>query len=99
MSRVMSCIISRSLAAVCVAILLGAVGAADQASAQAGCQPTLTQPCAKVPDKAGRQPSARTDAARSDDADEPKDHTPRIKLDKDTEFKFGAGGIGLGRKF
>ncbi len=92
----MSCIVSRVLAVLCFAICLGAAG---KASAQAGCQPTLTQPCAKISDKAGGQPSARKDAAQSDDADEPKDHSPRIKLDKDTEFKFGTGGIGLGRKF
>ena len=34
-----------------------------------------------------------------DDSNEPKDHSPRIPLDKDTTFQFGTGGIGLGRKF
>ncbi len=95
----MSCIASRSLAAVCVAISLAALGAAGKASAQAGCQPTLTQPCAKTPDRANDQASRTKGAARPDNGSEPKDHSPRIQLDKDTEFKFGTGGIGLGRKF
>ena len=69
------------------------------AFAQAGCQPTLTQPCAKTPNKPGNQPSQRTNAARADDTNEPVDHSARIKVDRDTEFKFGTGGIGLGRKF
>jgi hypothetical protein len=89
----------RMLAALSVAIVLAALGAADQAAAQAGCQPTLTQPCAKPSAKTTGQPPARKSAAESDDTNEPKDHSPRIKLDPDTDFKFGAGGLGLQRKF
>ena len=90
MSRVM-------LAVLCVLAL--AIPGASGALAQAGCQPTLTQPCAKVPNKSSNQPSQRANAARTDDTNEPVDHSARIKVDRDTEFKFGTGGIGLGRKF
>ena len=82
-----------------VAGLAFAIPGASGAFAQAGCQPTLTQPCAKTPNKPGNQPSQRTNAARADDTNEPVDHSARIKVDRDTEFKFGTGGIGLGRKF
>jgi hypothetical protein len=83
------------------AIVLATLGVGGQASAQSGCQPTITQPCATAPDKRAAErpgvPAARRpDAAQSD---EPKDHSPRIKLDRDTDFKFGTGGIGIGRKF
>ena len=84
------------------AIVLTTLGFAGEASAQSGCQPTITQPCAVAPDKKtsdkpGTGPAARRpDSAQSD---EPKDHSPRIKLDRDTDFKFGTGGIGIGRKF
>ena len=33
------------------AIVLATVGVGGQASAQSGCQPTITQPCATAPDK------------------------------------------------
>ena len=92
----MSTIISRILPALSAAMLLAA---ADEAMAQAGCQPTLMQPCAKASSKTTTQPPARKSAAESDDANEPKDHSPRIKLDQDTDFKFGTGGLGLQRKF
>ena len=85
------------------AIVLATVGVGGQASAQSGCQPTITQPCATAPDKrAAEKPGVAGPAARRPDAaqsDEPKDHSPRIKLDRDTDFKFGTGGIGIGRKF
>ena len=85
------------------AIVLATLGIAGQASAQGGCQPTITQPCATAPDKrAAERPGVPSPAARRPDAaqsDEPKDHSPRIKLDRDTDFKFGTGGIGIGRKF
>jgi hypothetical protein len=87
------------LPAFAAAIVLAALAAADQAAAQAGCQPTLTQPCAKASSKTTGQPSARKSAAESDDPNAPKDHSPRIKLDQDTDFKFGTGGLGLQRKF
>jgi hypothetical protein len=77
-------------------IVLGA----GPALAQAGCQPTITQPC-KPADKPNA-PSPNAAAKRTsdqDDSNEPKDHSPRIKLDQDTDFKFGTGGIGIGRKF
>ena len=90
---------SRIMLAVLSALLLAIPGASG-ASAQAGCQPTLTQPCAKTPNKPGNQSSSqRNNAARTDDTNEPVDHSARIKVDRDTEFKFGTGGIGLGRKF
>jgi hypothetical protein len=88
----------------CVAaIVLATLGAGGHASAQTGCQPTITQPCAAAPDKrAAEKPGVSSPAARRPDSgqsDEPKDHSPRIKLDRDTDFKFGTGGIGIGRKF
>jgi hypothetical protein len=75
------------------------LGAPGGAFAQAGCQPTIMQPCAKVPDKASNQAARTKNAGRSDDAVESKDHSPRIRLDQDTDFKFGTGGLGLQRKF
>jgi hypothetical protein len=90
MSRIMLAVLS---------VLALAIPGASGALAQAGCQPTLTQPCAKAPNKPSNQPSQRTNAARTDDTNEPTDHSARIKVDRDTEFKFGTGGIGLGRKF
>ena len=83
------------LLALCFALL------GDSAAlAQVGCQPTLTQPCAKPQTKPGAsQPSPRPNAAKTDDANEPIDHSPRLKVDRDTDLKFGTGGIGLGRKF
>jgi len=89
----------RILPVLSVAILFALIGLPDKAAAQAGCQPTLTQPCAKPPAKTGNQPPARKSSAESDDANAPKDHSPRIKLDQDTDFKFGTGGLGLQRKF
>jgi len=87
------------LPAFAAASLMAALGPANKAAAQAGCQPTLTQPCAKAPSKATTPPAARNSSAESDDANTPKDHSPRIKLDQDTDFKFGTGGLGLQRKF
>ncbi len=88
----------RNLAALAT-IALAMLDAAGSASAQAGCQPTISQPCAKGPDRTSDQPVKAKGAARSDGGNETKDHSPRIQLDRDTEFKFGTGGIGLGRKF
>jgi hypothetical protein len=90
MSRIMLALLSAALLA---------IPGASGAFAQAGCQPTLTQPCAKTPNNPANQPSQRTNAARTDATNEPIDHSARIKVDRDTEFKFGTGGIGLGRKF
>ena len=90
---------SSTLPALSVAVLFAVLGAAEKAAAQAGCQPTLTQPCAKTPGKATNEPAARKSSAESDDPNAPKDHSPRIKLDQDTDFKFGTGGLGLQRKF
>jgi hypothetical protein len=90
---------SRMLVAFVTAIGLAMIGASGGASAQAGCQPTITQPCAKAPDRGIDQTAKTKGAARADDANEPKDHSPRIRLDQDTDFKFGTGGIGLGRRF
>ena len=84
------------------AIVLATLGIGGEASAQSGCQPTITQPCATAPDKRtadkpGTSPTARR--PETGQSDDPKDHSPRIKLDRDTDFKFGTGGIGIGRKF
>jgi hypothetical protein len=92
---------SRTLWPVLSALVLAMVGTSG-ASAQIGCQPTLTQPCAKPankPNNPNNPPSPRTNASRSDDSNEPIDRSPRIKVDQDTDLKFGTGGIGLGRKF
>jgi hypothetical protein len=79
---------------------LAADAGASSVFAQAGCQPTLTQPCAKPPARPSNNlPSQRAGAAKTNDANEPIDHSPRIKVDRDTDLKFGTGGIGLGRKF
>ena len=78
------------------AVLLLAITGASGARAQANCQPTLTQPCAKPQTKPTDQSSQRP-AVKADE--EPIDHSPRVKLDRDTDFKFGTGGIGIGRKF
>jgi len=75
-------------------VLFGTAGAAF---AQTNCQPTITQPCAKPADKPSTQAPRRTTA--TDVSNEPKDHSPRIRLDKDTDFKFGTGGLGLQKKF
>ena len=99
MPRMMSRMTFRMLPAFAAASLLAALGAIDRAAAQAGCQPTLTQPCAKPTSKAANQPPGRKSAGETDDSSEPKDHSPRIKLDQDTDFKFGTGGLGLQRKF
>jgi hypothetical protein len=84
------------------AIVLATLCVGGQASAQTGCQPTITQPCATAPDKRAADRPGTSPAARRPDSgqsDEPKDHSPRIKLDQDTDFKFGTGGVGIGRKF
>ena len=77
-----------------------ATAGASGAFGQAGCQPTLMQPCAKPQPKPGStQPAQRASGAKGDDTNDPIDHSPRIKLDRDTDFKFGTGGLGIGRKF
>jgi hypothetical protein len=79
---------------------LVALTGAPGAIAQVGCQPTLTQPCARPQSKPGTdQPGQRGGAAKANDTNEPTDHSARIKLHGDTDFKFGTGGIGIGRKF
>jgi len=80
-----------------IAAALVLVGTAGAAFAQTGCQPTITQPCAKPADKPAPQPPKRTTA--TDQSNQPIDHSPRIRLDKDTDFKFGTGGLGLQKKF
>jgi hypothetical protein len=84
-------------------VLLAFLGATTDAFAQAGCQPTIMQPCAKASDKtngaAANQTSRIRTPGQTDDAGEPKDHSPRIRLDHDTDVKFGTGGLGLQRKF
>jgi hypothetical protein len=99
MSRASFCAKTRPLVAVVGVMSLALLGATQAASAQAGCQPTITQPCAPTPNKAASQTPKRKDSSQSDDANEPKDHSPRIQVDNDTDLKFGTGGIGLGRKF
>ena len=91
MARLMSALLS---------FLLLAIAGAPGASAQAGCQPTIMQPCAKPQTRpnSGQTPP-RGSNAKTDDSNEPIDHSPRVKIDRDTDFKFGTGGIGLGRKF
>ena len=74
------------------------LGAPDNAFAQAGCQPTIMQPCSNAPAHPSN-PAANQRRSVADDDNAPKDHSPRIKLDNDTEFKFGTAGVGLGRKF
>jgi hypothetical protein len=95
----MSCARLLVISAALSALVLLAVP--DGAFAQAGCQPTMMQPCTKVPPRANAAPPGQKNAVRADDDDdrEPKDRSPRIKIDGETEFKFGTGGIGLGRKF
>ena len=85
---------------VLLCVLPLAIAGASGAFAQAGCQPTIMQPCAKPQASPNSsQPSQRAGNAKTDDSNQPIDHSPRIKLDRDTDFKFGTGGIGLGRKF
>ena len=89
---------SRGLLAVPAVTLIVLAGATGEASAQAGCQPTIMQPCTTVqPQKPVVQPTKRTTGDVP--SDEPKDHSPRLKIDQDTEVKFGTGGIGIGRRF
>jgi hypothetical protein len=87
--------------AVAFAIFSAAVllAAPEAAFAQAGCQPTIMQPCADVPARTNNQATTQRKSTQAGDDKEPKDRSPRIKLDSDTEVKFGTGGIGLGRKF
>ena len=91
------------LQSVLLIAFLTAIAGTSGAFAQVGCQPTLTQPCTKPPNKPNNpnnQPSQRTyNAPKSDDTNEPIDHSARIKVDRDTDLKLGTGGIGLGRKF
>ncbi len=90
---------SRLLPALLLAIAVATLGVGGAAWAQAGCQPTIMQPCANVPTHATNAAPGQRKPVDADDDRAPKDHSPRIQLDKDTEFKFGTGGIGLGRKF
>jgi len=79
---------------------LALFAAPDCAVAQAGCQPSIMRPCTNVPARPDNAASRQKSPVRTTDDDrEPKDHSPRIQIDKDTEFKFGTGGIGLGRRF
>jgi hypothetical protein len=90
MARIMSVLFSTLLLAVA-----GASGAAAQAT---GCQPTLTQPCAKPQTRPSNdQSSQRGSTAKSDDA--PSDRPRRLPINKDTDLNWGFGGIGVGRKF
>jgi hypothetical protein len=88
MARIMSVLFS--------ALLLATAGG-SVALAQAGCQPTLTQPCAKPQKPSTDQSSQRSTATKTDD--EPIDRSKRLKIDKDTDLNFGLGGLGIGRKF
>jgi hypothetical protein len=79
-------------------LLLAIAGASGAAAQGGGCQPTLTQPCAKPQAKPNNdQPSQRSTATKTDD--EPIDRSKRLKIDKDTDLNFGLGGLGIGRKF
>jgi hypothetical protein len=78
---------------VLLAVPLLAIAGVSGALAQASCQPTLTQPCAAPPKK----PTDQRPAVKADE--EPIDHSKRIRIDKDTDFNFGLGGFGLGRRF
>jgi hypothetical protein len=80
-------------------VALAPLGASDRAVAQAGCQPTITQPCTNAPARANSPTPNQKRSLQADDDNAPKDHSPHIKLNDDTEFKFGTQGIGLGRKF
>jgi len=71
----------------------------DRAVAQAGCQPTIMQPCTNAPARTNNAATGQKKSTQADEDRGPKDHSPRIRLDSDTELKFGTGGIGLGRKF
>jgi hypothetical protein len=76
------------------------LGASDRAAAQAGCQPTIMQPCTNTSVRSSNPAAGQKRSLQAnDDNTEPKDHSPRIKLDNDTEFKFGTAGVGVGRKF
>jgi hypothetical protein len=96
---VMEVVMSRVSLAFLAAMALATVGATRDALAQAGCQPTIMQPCTNVPNPPNAQLPKRTGVVRANESNAPKDQTPRIKLDQDTDFKFGTGGIGIGRKF
>jgi hypothetical protein len=90
---------SRPFTTVIFVALLGTTGLNSNAFAQTGCQPTITRPCPKGAEKPTEQAPRRSNAATSDQSNAPIDHSPRIRLDKDTDFKFGTGGLGLQRKF
>jgi hypothetical protein len=91
--------IELTVAASAVLAASAILAASPRAVAQAGCQPTITQPCANAPARANNPAPGQRKPGQADDDGGPKDHSPRIRLDRDTEFKFGTGGIGLGRKF
>jgi hypothetical protein len=82
---------------VLLSVLLLVIAGASGALAQANCQPTLTQPCAKPQAKAAGDQSPQRPAAKADE--EPIDHSKRIRIDKDTDFNFSFGGLGLKQKF
>jgi hypothetical protein len=93
MTRVNSAIVSAGFSA------LALLATHDRACAQAGCQPTLMQPCTNAPARASNPATGQKKSTQAEEDNGPKDHSPRIRIDGDTEFKFGTGGIGLGRKF
>jgi hypothetical protein len=78
---------------------LALVALPDHARAQAGCQPSIMQPCTNAPVRPNNAAPGPKSPVRTTDDDRDKDHSPRVQIDRDTEFKFGTGGIGLGRKF
>ena len=90
---------SRTFPTVIFVALLGTTGLSSNTFAQTGCQSTITRPCPKGAEKPTWQAPNRGGAAPSDQSSAPIDHSPRIQLDKDTDFKFGTGGLGLQRKF
>jgi len=87
---------SRPFSTVIFVALLGMTGLSGNAFAQTGCQPTITTPCPKGAERPIGQAPKR---ANADQSNAPTDHSPRIRLDRDTDFKFGTGGLGLQRKF
>jgi hypothetical protein len=89
-----------NLAIACAVFAASALLAAPgRTFAQAGCQPTIMQPCTNAPAQPSNSAASRKKSPQAGEDNGPKDHSPRIRLDPDTEFKFGTGGIGLGRKF
>src|SRR6185437_1706606 len=65
------------------------LAAPHSAFAQAGCQPTIMQPCTNAPARPSNSVASQKKSPQADEEKGPKDHSPRIRLDPDTEFKFG----------